>query len=110
MPRKGNGRGDADLTVAILREIRDEIRTTNQRLDATREELSQRLDTTREELGQRIDETNRRIVESEVRLATAVTDLRQSVVEVRDLLKEQLDLRHRVERLERHVGLAPDAG
>jgi len=44
---------DSDLTVLILREIRDEIRTTNQRLDTT----IQRLDNTIE----RLDVNNRRL-------------------------------------------------
>jgi uncharacterized protein Yka (UPF0111/DUF47 family) len=81
-----------DLTVHILREIRDEIRQTNQRLDQT----NQRLDQTREELG-------RRITESELRTATAITDLAGAVRDVRQLLQDRLDLRDRVERCEQDI-------
>ena len=110
---KGNGTS-SDLTVQILREIRDEIRSTNRRLDDTRADLSGRMEETNRTLGEtradlsaRIDETNKRLGESEVRLATAILDLRTSLVEVRDLLKDQLELRHRVERIEQHLGLPP---
>jgi phage-related tail protein len=37
----------SDITVEILKDIRDEIRTTNQRLDST----NQRLDSTNQRLG-----------------------------------------------------------
>ncbi len=53
-----------DLTVRLLSDIRDAVRETNTRLDETRTELSAR-----------IDQTNTRIVESELRTATAITDL-----------------------------------
>jgi predicted nuclease with TOPRIM domain len=98
MATKGNNNG-TNLTVEILRDIRDEIRSTNQRLD-----------TTREDLGRRIDETNRRLVESETRLATAILGMKGTLEEVRDYLKDQSDLRRRVERLERQVGIPPEPG
>ena len=102
---KGNGNGaSTDVTVQVLTEIRDEIRSTNRRLDDTRTELSTRI----QETNKLIDETNKHLVETEIRLATAIGDLRGSVVEVRDLLKEQLDLRKRVERIEQHLGLPPN--
>jgi uncharacterized coiled-coil DUF342 family protein len=92
-----------DITVHILREIRDEIHTglgqvreeiqnTNARVDQTNE----RLDTFRDELG-------RRLVESEIRTSTAMADLVGTVREVRDLLSDRLDLRDRVERCERDI-------
>ena len=46
-----------DLTTRILIQIRDEIVKTNERLDATRLELSERLDAT----NQRLDATNQRL-------------------------------------------------
>lgn len=82
----------SDLTVRILSDIRDAVRETNTRLDETRTELSAR-----------IDQTNTRIVESELRTATAITDLAGSVRELSTLLREQHDLRPRVERCEQQI-------
>ena len=81
-----------NLTLRVLREIRDAVVETNARLDQT----NARLDQTREELSQRI-------VESELRTATAITELASAVGGVRDLLREQLDLRPRVERCEADI-------
>lgn len=93
-----------DLTIEILRSIRDGVHETNARLDRTREELSQRIDQTREELGQRIDQTNarldrleRRQVESEVRLSTEIAAVAGAVYDVRDLLRDNLSLGRRVD-------------
>ena len=81
-----------DLTVRVLMEIRDGVAETNARLDQT----NARLDQTREELG-------RRIVESEMRTATAITELAGAIGGVQKLLREQLDLRGRVERCEAEI-------
>ena len=111
MPKRKGDEGTADLTVRILTEIRDEIRSTNRRLDETRADLAGRIDETNsrlDETNRRVDETIKHLVETEVRLSTAILDLRGSIVEVRDLLREQLDLRHRVTRIEQHLGLPPD--
>ena len=86
----------ADITVQILRDIRDEIRETNERLDQTKTELSARLDQTREELG-------KHIVESEMRTATAITDLAGALGDVKALLSERLDLDGRVTQCEREI-------
>jgi chromosome segregation ATPase len=99
-----------DLTVRILSDIRDAVRETNTRLDET----NTRLDGTRADLSARIGETNsrleglreelsRRIVESEVRTATALTDLAGTVRDVATLLRDQHDLRPRVERCEQQI-------
>jgi division protein CdvB (Snf7/Vps24/ESCRT-III family) len=80
------------LTVKILKEIRDEVRATNQRLDAT----NQRLDAVRTELGERI-------VESELRTATAITDLATTVRDMTTVLRAQADLKPRVERCEQDI-------
>jgi len=42
---------DDALTLTVLLEIRDEIRTTNVRLDETRNELGARIDQTNDRLG-----------------------------------------------------------
>ena len=46
-----------DITIEILKGIRDEVKQTNSRLDAMREELSGRIDST----NTRIDSTNARL-------------------------------------------------
>lgn len=98
--------GSDDLTLKVLIEIRDELRShggridqTNARLDQTNAKIDQtnaRLDLVRDELGARI-------VESELRTATAITDLAGSVREVKVLLRDRLDLRDRVERCEQDI-------
>ena len=96
----------ADLTVEILRDIRDGVAATNTRLDA----LGTRLDARLDGLGSRLDETNanvaalaRRQVESEVRLATEIVEVARAVNGVRDLLRERLDDRGRVDDHERRI-------
>jgi hypothetical protein len=77
------------LTTRILKEIRDEGRRTNEQLVAT----NQRLDAMRVELGHRI-------TESELRTATAITELAGTVRDLTSVLRAQSDLRPRVERCE----------
>jgi chromosome segregation ATPase len=81
-----------DITVHILREIRDEIRETNGRLDQT----NTRLEEVRDELG-------RRIVESETRTATALVSVAGALQDIKQLLTDRLDLRDRVDRCEREI-------
>ncbi len=81
-----------DLTTEVLKEIRDAVRGTNARVDQTNvclEAQTERLD--------------RRITESEVRTATAINQLRGTLVDVKDLLETRLDIRDRVERCEREI-------
>jgi hypothetical protein len=68
-----------DVTIEILKSIREEVKYV-------RTELSGR------------------IVESEVRTATAITDLHGTLREVLDVLRDQHDLRPRVDRCERDIG------
>ena len=97
----------SDLTVAILREIRDEIRTTNSKLDTTNgridavgEELSARIDGAREELSARIDVTNSRLEVVE----TTLRDLAGQQVMLTRYMKNFVDrhdsLEERVTRVE----------
>jgi len=88
-----------DLTIHVLREIRDEIRGTNRRVDNLEAHLTERIDQT----NVRIDRLTERVVESEIRTATAITGLAGTLDGVRDLLKDRLDLRDRVERCERDI-------
>jgi chromosome segregation ATPase len=81
-----------DLTLEVLKQIRDEVRRTNVRI----ENLTEHVEDLRDELG-------RRIVESETRTATALTDLAGTVRQLTDLLRSQADLRPRVERCEQEI-------
>jgi chromosome segregation ATPase len=103
----GDDMKKVDLTVEILKDIREENRRTNAELQELRQEFRQELreglGTLRQELGARIDETNRRLVASEARTATAITELAGDVRELTSYLRAQGDLRPRVERCERDI-------
>ncbi|MEZ4389730.1 MAG: hypothetical protein R3A48_01440 [Polyangiales bacterium] len=79
------------ITVAILREIRDELRTT-------RTELNQRLDQTNERLDQtneRLDQTNERLDQTNGRLDSVVHEqIRQgtSLIEMKRLQEKLVDV------------------
>ncbi|MCA9598418.1 MAG: hypothetical protein KC776_34130 [Myxococcales bacterium] len=95
--------GSDDVTIGVLRAIRDEVSLTNQRLDQTNQRLDQtnhRLDQTNQRLEAMRDELSRRIVESEVRTATAITELAGTVREMTAILRASHDLRPRLERCE----------
>jgi hypothetical protein len=85
-----------DLTIEILKSIRDEVR-------GTREDLSSRIDALREETGSRLDAINHRIVESEIRTSTAIVELAGTVRDMTGMLRAQAELRPRVERCERDI-------
>lgn len=91
-----------DLTVPILRSIRDELRLLGGRVDKTND----RLDKTNERLektNERIDETNRRLAHSEIRLATQMAQLAGNINDLTQHLKQQHTLRPRVEKCERGI-------
>jgi division protein CdvB (Snf7/Vps24/ESCRT-III family) len=95
-----------DLTVEILKSIRDGVNDTNSRLDQTNLRLDQtnlRLDQTNLRLDSLRDELSERIVESELRTATAITELAGSVREMTTVLRTSVELRPRVERCERDI-------
>jgi hypothetical protein len=75
----------ADLTTQILIEIRDELRTTNARLDETNGRLDQ--------ANGRLDRLERREVEAEIRTSTALVDVLGAIHEVRDVLLDDRRLR-----------------
>jgi hypothetical protein len=87
------------LTTKILKEIRGELQQTNQRLDQT----NQRLEQTNQRLEDMREELSRHIVESEVRTATALTDLAGTVRELSGILRASHDLRPRVEQCEQDI-------
>jgi len=85
-----------DITIEILKDIRSEIRET-------RQDLSQRIDQTNERVDTMREELSRRIVESEIRTSTAMTDLAGTVHELTDVLRASHDLRPRLERCEQDI-------
>jgi hypothetical protein len=107
-----------DLTIEILKGIRDEVTKTNERLVELRTELvnevhetNGRLVELRSDLVDRVERVERRQTETELRLATELVAVGGAVREVRDLLREDRALRERVndhERrlsaIERHTG------
>jgi hypothetical protein len=110
----------SDLTIEILKGIRDEVRGINSRLDVTNSRLDEtnerldvtnsRLDETNERLEALRDDTNirferfeRRQAETELRLATELVAVAGAVREVRDQLREDRQLRVQVEDHERRL-------
>jgi len=85
----------SDVTVRILEQIRDEIRVTNERLAGT----NTRVDG----VVQRMDRMEKRQIESEMRLSTELTAVVGAVNGVRDLLRERLDDRDRLDDHERRL-------
>ena len=92
-----------DVTLEILKDIRDEVRQTRTDLSSRIDRTNERLETMREDLSERIDGLSRRVVESEVRTATAITDLAGAVSEMTGVLRASHDLRPRVERCEQDI-------
>lgn len=123
MTRKADGNGQSDQQVELLRSIWGEMKalraSLESQLEATRCELggridqtNERLDSLRTELKSEVDGLRRRVVESEVRLATATTALSNDVHELSSLIREwreehradRVALAARVSRLEEQAG------
>ncbi len=82
-----------DLTIEILKQIRDEIRTTRIELSARVDATNGRLDTT----NQRLDTTNQRldrVVQEQIREATAIVELEHGQ---RELVEEVKQLNARID-------------
>jgi uncharacterized protein YPO0396 len=101
-----------DVTIEILKGIRDEVRGTNERLDAMNADLSGRIDATNDrldalnvDLSGRIDRVERRQVESEVRITTELVALGGTLREMRDAFLEDRELRAQVADHERRIGM-----
>ena len=90
-----------DITVQILREIRDGVNQTNARLDLTREEMNARFG----EVDARFGRFEHRLTEAEIRLATELIGVAAAVSEVRDELRDERRLRARVDDHERRIGV-----
>jgi hypothetical protein len=76
----------ADASRVVLREIRDELEAANARLESVE---------------QRVLGLDRRQLETETRLASELVGVAKAVGGVRDLLRDRLDVRDRVEDHER---------
>ncbi len=95
-----------DLTIEILKGIREDthalrggLQQTNEELRKTREEVRQtnlRVDALRDDMG-------RRTTELEVRVATELVSVVGAVREVRDMFRDDLRLRDRVEDHEKRI-------
>ncbi len=86
-----------DLTLAVLREIRDEVRSTRTELGARLDETNARLD----ETNARLDETNARLDETNARLGAlehTMLDLAEQQSFVVRWLKGNTTRERRVER------------
>jgi chromosome segregation ATPase len=117
-----------DITVQILRDIRQEIRDTRdglrEELKQTRDELRVEIRQTREELNGRVDGITKRMdsvetraVEAELRTANALVALNATMREVHlavrentlatqtigELIRDDLGLHERVARCEREI-------
>lgn len=95
-----------NLTLEVLKQIRDEGKKTNERIEETNERIevtNGRLNETNARLEQLRDELSRRIVESEMRTATAITALAGNVGELVTFLKQDRDLRPRLEQCEKDI-------
>jgi predicted phage gp36 major capsid-like protein len=85
----------SDLTVEILKDIRDGVRQTNQKLEETKRELrdeiratNERLDTTNE----RLDRLERTQIDTELRVSTEITAVVGAINQLRDGLFEDRKL------------------
>ena len=90
------------VTIEILKDIRDGVRGLSDRMDAMShrvDAMSDRIDA----MSDRMETMSDRIVESEMRTATAILDLRGTVVDLTVLLRSQHDLRPRVDRCEKDI-------
>ncbi|MGI5861162.1 MAG: hypothetical protein ACOX6T_03785 [Myxococcales bacterium] len=124
MARKTDGNGKSDRQVELLRSILGEMKALRasfeSQLEATRRELggridqtNERLDSLRAEMKSEVDGLRRRVVESEVRLATATTALSNDVHELSSLIRDWREehradraaLSARVSRLEEQAGV-----
>jgi predicted RNase H-like nuclease (RuvC/YqgF family) len=95
-----------DITIQILTDIRDQARLTNERLDQTNtrlDRMNDRIDGTNERLETMREELSRRIVESEIRTSTAITELAGTVRDMTHVLRASHDVRPRLERCEKDI-------
>ena len=93
-----------DLTIAILKGIREDIQGVRDEVQGVRDEVRGVRDEVRI-TNTRIDHLDRRQVEAELRVATELLALSSTVREVRDLLREDRGVHDRVDDHERRIGI-----
>ena len=103
MPRRESA------TLKVLREIPDELKGTNVRLDGTNVRLD-RLESRVAAVESRIAALANRQTETEVRLATEIIAVARAVGEVRDLLRDGLAMRAQVDDHERRLSALENRG
>jgi predicted nucleic acid-binding Zn-ribbon protein len=86
----------------ILIEMRDELRRSNSRLEVVEGRL-ENVDTRLEHVEDGQDALAKRLVESEMRLATELVATRGVLEQVRDTLMDSLRQRDRVDEHERRI-------
>lgn len=89
-----------DLTIEVLKQIRDEVVGLRGELRETRTALSERIDQTNE----KVDALARLQTATEIRRATELITVSHAVTSVRETIREKLDDRQRVDDHERRLG------
>jgi hypothetical protein len=87
---------DSETTHAILREIREQLRTNQADTNERFEQLGTKIDQT----NRRLDTTNRHLLNTEARLVTEISALRAVLTEAEP---EGPDFRERLEQVEREL-------
>jgi hypothetical protein len=87
------------LTVEILKQIRADLAETSRAVHARLDRVEERQATS----DQRLEATQSRLVEAEIRLATELVMVSKTMGEVRDLLRDRLDQRDRVDDHEKRL-------
>jgi chromosome segregation ATPase len=91
-----------DLTLEVLKQIRDEAKATNARLGTTNNRL-ETMDGRLETMDGRLEKLERRQSEMEVRLATELVAVANAVRQLRDTLVADRDLRKTVAAHEKRI-------
>ncbi|HTQ43714.1 MAG TPA: hypothetical protein VMI75_13220 [Polyangiaceae bacterium] len=88
-----------DITVEILKDIRDEVRLTRSDLSARIDGTNSRLD----ETNVRLDRMDQRLTATEIHIATELVAVAGALREVRDDLRQDRALRAQVDDHERRI-------
>jgi predicted nucleic acid-binding Zn-ribbon protein len=96
--------------VHILRDLRAEIRSTNQRLEQHIDSTNQRFDRLEQGIADLASATRDQFVELELRMATRTAEQTAATRDLYDLLNANLQLRDRVERCEHDIAELKDRG
>jgi hypothetical protein len=88
-------------TLKVLHEIRDEIRGVKAEVADVRREVAD----VRRVSDERFDWIVRRTADVEIRIASELSTVGSALVEVKDLLRDRLDVRDKVEDHERRIAL-----